>query len=120
MRICQAHWDELRAAIAAAGLSKFVSNSGEQARERLQAQLQPGTPELEGFDPLMNANFGIWVNAVEQGGNYLLLGKEDGTPFCPLCELEAHTETKAAEWIEAATNEQSRRAAALGLMPGVQ
>lgn len=117
MRICQTHWNELRAAIEARGLSRFVSNDGRAAAEKIQAQLQPGESKLAGFDPLLNANFAIFSNAVDKGGVYLVFGKEDGTPYCPLCELEAHTPEKASTWIGYAADEQHQKAQALKLIP---
>lgn len=120
MKLCQPHWSDLRAAIADRGLTHLVSPNGEAAAARIQAQLQPGEPERAGFDPLLNANFAIWNNALESGGLYLMTGSPDGSEYCPLCELEANTPEKAATWIGYAADEQLNAARSLGLAPGVQ
>lgn len=116
MKLCLSHWDQLREAIKDRGLDKFVSNSGQQAAEKMQAQLQPGTSELEGWDPLLNANFAIWSNGLERGGLYLMGTDEQGNEYCPLCELEANTSTKAETWIKYAADEQYEKAKKLGVI----
>jgi hypothetical protein len=115
--MCSAHWDALKDALRERDLFRFVANDGAGATERIKAQLTPGAPAAEGFEPLLNANFGIFGNALQGGGLYLMGTKEDGTPYCPLCELEAHTEAKADEWIKEAADEQLRNAQRLGLVP---
>jgi len=44
--------------------------------------------------------------------------KEDGTPYCPLCEVEKNTDIKAETWITYAADEQLEKARRLGLLPG--
>jgi hypothetical protein len=117
MKICKQHWQDLRAAIAERGLDRFVSSNGEEAMRKVQLQLQPGESELAKFDPLLNANFAIWNNALSAGGPYMLASKPDGTSYCPLCEVESHTDIKAQEWITHAADEQLQAARNLGLLP---
>lgn len=82
-------------------------------------QLQ-GAPARDTFDPLLNANFAIWSNALERGGLYLMGNDEDGEPYCPLCEYEKKGGGKAADWITFAADEQLEKGRALGFVPGIQ
>jgi hypothetical protein len=116
MKLCMPHWDELKAAITARDLFRFVSSNGQIATEKMQAQLQPGASALEGFDPLLNANFAIWSNGLDAGGLYMMGKTPEGSDYCPLCELNAHGGS-AALWIACAADEQLERARELGLVP---
>jgi hypothetical protein len=118
MKICMPHWKELAAAIDERGLGKFVASNGAELKERLQAQL--GTPAEEkaaGFEPLANANFAIWNNALGLGGLYLMGTDEQGNPFCPICEAVKNGVHDSAWWINSAADEQLERARELGLLP---
>lgn len=76
MRMCQHHWDMLRAAIADRGMAHLVPSNGEGAAKLAAA----GTP-----DPLMSAMFSITANALDVFGPGIMGVKEDGTPYCPIC-----------------------------------
>ena len=102
MKICTDHWAKLRAAIHAKGMSHLGASSGEEAAERLKAELD-GTATDSTFDPLMAANNMIWSRALEMGGLYLMTQKEDGTEYCPLCEVDIHG-GNSAEWIDGCTD----------------
>lgn len=115
MRMCQTHWDMLREEVKSQGLMPFVAKDGEIALQNVEADLN-GAPEKDTFDPLMNANFAIWGNALDAGGLYLMSQKEDGTPYCPICESEAHNGYPAEWWITNAVNEQREKAKRLGLL----
>lgn len=110
MKFCASHWDMLRTAIDDNGLGHLVSGSGKEAGHKLEGQLS-GEPEAETFDPLMNANFGIWNNAIKAGGPYLIFGD-----YCPICESETHGGQPAEWWITNAVNDQVERAKELGLL----
>lgn len=55
MQFCRAHWDMLRAAIEARGLSGLVAKDGRAACENMKAELQ-GRADKSNFDPLMGAH----------------------------------------------------------------
>ena len=114
MKLCRPHWEQLKAAIAELGMMHLVAESGKIASERITAQLEN---KDHGFDPLMNANFAIWTNALELGGKYLMWNDENGNPYCPICESEKHKGNDAEWWIKNASEEQLARARSLGLMP---
>lgn len=111
MKMCQSHWEELRAAIDIRGLSKFVSQGGKAAGALLADEVQHGRT-IGNWDPLMAANFAIFGNAIEIGGLYLMTGD-----LCPLCERTKHTGKPAAEWIDFAANDQLAYARQNGLVP---
>jgi hypothetical protein len=115
MKFCAAHWTQLRSAIEDRGLMRFVSNNGEQAATKIEAELS-GAPRAETWDPLMAANFAIWNNALEMGGGYLIFGDEDGNPYCPICEPIKHNSYPAEWWINHAADEQLDRAKELGFV----
>lgn len=111
MKMCQAHWDALRAAIEERGLMKFVARSGQAVTEKIKGQLV-GQADKETFEPLMAANMAIWSNALERGGLYLLQGD-----YCPICESEKHGSHPAEWWINHAADDQLEKARNLGLLP---
>lgn len=79
MKICQRHWDMLRAAIDARGLSHLVARSGEEAIQRLARA--DGTSDILDYDPLMVCNWMIMNQGLHSGGPYLLTAD-----LCPICE----------------------------------
>jgi hypothetical protein len=115
VKICQPHWDRLRAAIETRNLGQFIASSGREAVRRVAGQLE-NQPESGTFDPLMNANFAIWSNALKFGGLYLMGADEKGQPYCPICESETHNGYPADWWIENAADEQLQAARDLGLI----
>lgn len=99
MQFCQKHWDDLRAAIDARGLTKFVASSGEELAQKMSAG---------GFDPLMGAHNAICWNALNIGG-LDVMGK------CPVCVGVEHN----PEWekcIELAADDVLEEAKKLGLV----
>jgi hypothetical protein len=118
--MCQQHWDALRAAISERGLDGLISGSGQKAVAKLETELAQGAQTPETYDPLMNANFAIWSNALEAGGLYLMCGDKNGNPYCPICESEKHGGQPADWWITHAADEQLEKARAMNLLPGIQ
>jgi hypothetical protein len=119
MKMCQPHWDQLRAAIDARGMGHLGAKDSTGALERAQAEVE-GTATDKTFDPLMAANFGIFNNALRAGGMYLMQQDENGNEYCPLCELEKHNHAvKAADWIREASDEQLRYCKTHKLVPDV-
>ena len=118
MKMCQSHWDKLRAAIADRGLDKFVSADGLAAINALVA----GRP-----DPLLAAHNAIVGNAASKVGIAVMQQNEDGSDRCPICYLKqlslaaprcecgdpACTPESRAEgfeqWIDFAANDQATR-----------
>jgi hypothetical protein len=78
--------------------------------------------DAEAFDPLLHAYMTIVMNALQQGGTYLLDLNEEGEPYCPLCELEKYYPGQNGPdlWISTAAEEQLARARELKLVAGVQ
>ena len=76
MRMCQAHWDKLKAEIGARGLDRFIAKDGAEAAERLASG---------GFDPLMNAHNAILSNCLNSRGLAAMTPNEDGSEKCQLC-----------------------------------
>jgi hypothetical protein len=111
MRLCAEHQDKLGEAIKTRGLDRFVrpNKYGEDP------------------DPVLAATYAIVGNALQFGGAWILLPKDDGTVWCPICFLiyrttqpgacacdnpECTNETRAASferWVEHAADEQLRR-----------
>lgn len=111
MRLCDTHFDCLKDALDARGLMDHVPKTENDIQVEWDAQMQAlatGDPSAaqENTNPLTGATLGIYVNAVRAGGLYLVELKEDGSEYCPLCELEANCETTAQEWCDCAANEE--------------
>jgi hypothetical protein len=95
MKLCQTHWDSLRAEIKSRGLGDFISANGTEAMQRVRDDLDGKKVTKENFDPLLAANNMIWSNAMQLianiGGNPLVLMQEKPPEHpehdCPLCYL---------------------------------
>jgi hypothetical protein len=125
VKFCMPHWEQLREAIGARGLSGLISKGGEQATKRVTAELS-GASERETFDPLMAANFAIWSRALDVGGLYLMGTDPEGKEYCPLCELDKQAKNPdgsapdppaSTQWIEGCSDAQRDHAVELGLVP---
>ncbi len=94
MKFCADHWDQLRAAIEARGLSSLVSDSGEKAISNLVSETNDG-PTIDNFDPLMSAHNSIWSNAMTviertyMQNPLMLMADDPEHPewACPICCL---------------------------------
>lgn len=103
MKCCQTHWDALRAAIDARGLSHLIAPDGETAAAQVASELTDG-PMPTNYDPLMAAHWAVLGNATrvlsEAGSSPLYLMQGDDVPEdpveghegrtwprCPLCYL---------------------------------
>lgn len=125
MKMCQIHWDQLRASIEANGLMGLVSKDGAVAVEKIKREFDNQGTAADNYDPLMAANFAIWSNAVHMGGLYLIEGDKNGNPYCPICEAVKNSpddipQHKAEWWINNAVCDQVVRAREMGLIPGIQ
>ena len=94
MKFCQPHWDALRAAIEARGLSALVAESGEKAASNLVSELTGG-PSIDNFDPLMGAHNAILSRAMDEirdrytQNPLMVMAPEEKHPewACPICAL---------------------------------
>jgi hypothetical protein len=92
MKMCQKHWDLCRAAIDSHGLAPLVAANGQEACNKMMAEME-GAPTRENFDPLLSMNNHWWATALQCGGLYLMGQNQDGSNdghYCPLCELDSH------------------------------
>lgn len=94
MKFCQPHWDALRSAIDARGLSALVAEGGEAAARNLAGEVTDG-PSIDNYDPLMSAHFAIWNNAMSlskdryQANPLAMMAADPEHPEweCPICFL---------------------------------
>lgn len=109
MKFCLPHWNKLRHAIEARGLTPLISDGGASA---MQKMIKDDGRSLEHFDPLMSAHNMIVGHALNAGG-LAVLAPNDGSDKCPICYLTAeHTRqcTDAAcgqdfeKWIDCAAD----------------
>src|SRR5260370_39842768 len=84
MKSCGPHWEKLKAAVAARGLSHWIAKDSHEAIERLRSELNQGSNEAN-FDPLMAANYLIWSRRLQMSGLEMLLPGPDGEEQCPVC-----------------------------------
>lgn len=117
MRFCIEHWARLRAAIHEKGMSQLVASSGAEAVARLRAELE-GTADDSTYDPLMSAHNAITARALQQGGLYLMMKKDDGSDYCPLCEARDKGGADPAEWIDSCTDSIRRYCEERGILRG--
>jgi hypothetical protein len=93
VKFCKRHWQSLRDAIDARGLTPLVSQGGVAAAQRMASASQEGS-RPDNFDPLMGAHNTILMHALKAAGPAVLVDNEDGTARCPLCYLtEAHKQS---------------------------
>lgn len=81
MKICQEHWDKLKAAIDARSMGHLVAANGRDAFARAVSELK-GTAEVDDFDPLMAAHNMIAGYCLDVIGLALMVGD-----LCPVCEI---------------------------------
>lgn len=119
LRWCQPHWDALREAIDARGLTPWVSKGGEMAAKRVAAELG-GQGDARGFDPLLRA----WSMM-----NTRIVGITGNLFDCPLCQVQHHvdecrdpkcTAEPPQAYIDGCTDSLLAYARELGLVPKEQ
>jgi hypothetical protein len=97
MSFCQDHWDRLRAAIEERGLSGLIATSPEAAVAQQSAAIERGKMDATTFDPLMDAHWAIFNNAMNTvaraGGDplYLMAGGQPEDPVTEFAEAEGRT-----------------------------
>ncbi len=128
MKICADHWQLMRDAVDARGMSGLIAKDGETALENELAQLEAakaGDPEphkAAPFDPLMSLHWHFTNEALRCGGLYLMTpnpDREDGQ-FCPVCEFVKNSEGfVAVEEIGSIADQMAAHCRAEGLIPKV-
>lgn len=95
MKWCQPHWEQLRAAVDARGLSHLGAQDAREAHREMVSQLE-GEPAA--FDPLMGSFWRINSQMMENVG-LRLMGR------CPLCILIEDGRPELVEnWINGVTD----------------
>ena len=114
MKLCDRHWEELRAAIKAKGIWDLVASSGEALKPVVERDLAGKAPERpEHFDPLLAATFAIYNNGLRAGGLYLMMPDEEGNDRCPICEGLRNGHADCANWIGYAARDAAEVAKSL-------
>jgi len=112
LKFCQPHWDELKDAVKARGMWPLVAENGQAAINRMVDEIENRATD-DTYDPLMSAHWMIASRALECGGLYLMTGE-----YCPLCEVENHTEAgEAAKWIAGCTDSIRTFCQERGILP---
>lgn len=107
MNWCQPHWNKLRAAIDARGLSKFVPDA-EGAKRNIEAEIAGEEPD---FDPLL----GSW--AAINGYMAKSPGLRGRILMCPCCILEQDGQPELVDnWINGCTDSALEYAVSKGLV----
>lgn len=111
MKMCQPHWDTLRDAIKARGLSALVAESGQQAIDNLGSELAHG-PTIDNFDPLMGAFWAITSNLSDIDPRTLFMddcglcfANKEHEQRCQVPDCEGGA-TYFDSWIERAADDQ--------------
>ena len=126
MKMCQRHWEMLKAAIDSRGLSVFIAKSSHQAVANVVSELDKTKSDKGTFDPLMGGYWAIVSNAIGRVGLALMETDEQGNDRCPLCFIQQEHDRVCSDpgcgsfevWIERAADEQAERAQRLGLVAG--
>lgn len=123
MKFCQAHWDDLKTKIEAAGLGRFVAKSGEAVMNKLVDDLQGAGDAAANFEPLMGAHNAILSNALNVAGLAVMVQNDDGSDRCPICFLIDNCPCGRGEecpfrtWPQRAVDDQVAEAKRLKLIP---
>lgn len=125
MKLCQSHWDMLRAALKERGIDHLGAKTGHEVIEDMKTELAGGDTD---FDPLMCCNYMIWNRGLELGGLYLMGQKDDGSEYCPICEALDHMEPPPGEtreycerlWIDGPADAALNECRRCGLVPAEQ
>jgi hypothetical protein len=115
MKFCQPHWDRLRNAIKERGIDHLGAKTGEQVIEEMKADLEG---QKRPYDPLLDCHWMITCRAMELGGLYLMTQKEDGSNYCPICEVIAHGGDED-HWINGPADAALEECRKRGLVPAV-
>lgn len=81
MRICQQHWDRLRAKLNELGIGHLGAKNGQDAMRNIVTELEGRGIEND-YDPLMDCNNMIFAQGLRIVGLSLMAHNEG----CPICE----------------------------------
>lgn len=85
MKMCQPHWDRLKAAIEHRGLGHLIAANARDAHARAVSDLK-GESDPTDFDPLMSATWMIYGKATQDLGLGIMGVDDKGEQYCPVCE----------------------------------
>lgn len=114
MKMCQPHWEELRAAIDARGLTPLVADGGKQAMRNIESEVNDGST-IANFDPLMAAHNAIWSNCMNLAGLTVMAPNDDGSERCAYCYILAEApkhgvaDGRFDNWIDLAADGAKRQ-----------
>lgn len=81
MKICQPHWDRLRAKLDELGIGHLGAKNGQDAIRNIVTELEGRGVEND-YDPLMDCNNMIFAHGLRNVGLSLMCGED----HCPICE----------------------------------
>lgn len=116
MKMCQSHWEEIKAKLTEFGLYHLVPEGGEAAVKKMASMIQEG-PNKDNFDPLMMAHNAIVSKCLEVAGPQVLLN--DGCPLCHIidnCGCTLGEDCHFKHWTDGATHAVKRLALELGVI----
>lgn len=101
MQFCLRHWEMMRAAVEARGMTPLVAENGKSAVNNVVDELQSGM-SLDNFDPLMAMHWNISGNLMDKLGPsalYLLgSGEEDVIDVDQIADAELKTKYAGKTW----------------------
>lgn len=86
MQICPDHYEKLKAAIEARGLTRLIAKDAQTSFDAAVREIQGEPAEPGDYDPLAACCWMIMGRALEMAGLYLMTGD-----LCPVCEAMKHT-----------------------------
>ena len=101
MQMCQAHWDEIRKAVADRGMDHLVSKSGKEVADKMLRATDTHSQTKENYDPLMDIHNNLVCAAMKAVGLSIL--SDEGCPLCT-CNILSGKETLATEWINSCSD----------------
>lgn len=111
MRMCQKHWDMIRARLKELGVDHLGAKTGEEARAAIITEMEGRGAENE-FDPLMSCNNMIFEQGLKRNGPEMLL--PEPAEQCPICLALKQYEVQF--WINGPTQAAYEECARLGLV----
>lgn len=110
--LCVDHKKDLINELKCQGLESFISENVEEMQNRID-DLRDNNGEMseKNFDPLINANYDIFLAFIEDAGTAAL--SFDG---CPLCEISKQSDDLPENWIKGAVSDQFGLAQNIGLI----
>jgi len=108
MKICQPHWERLKARLEELGLGHLGAKSEEDAMRNIVTELEGRSAEND-YDPLMDCNNMIFTNGLNVVGLELMVSPD----ACPICES---VKLYDQSWIDGPTHAVLLHCQELGLV----